>query len=114
MFSYVAIFVGVGMRGFEEKYIASIRTPAFHLTKRCKRPVLPKLPPMALAVPECEMAFRAAREVASHLGLKERSQPAATVMLRGVASAEASGHARFGAAMKSAGTLRAVEGPKGT
>ena len=114
MFSYIAIFVGVGMRGFEETYIAPIRTPAFHLAKRRKRPVLPELPPMALAVPECEMAFRAARKVASHLGFEERSRPAATVVLGGVACAEASGRTRFGAAIKSAGTLQAVEGPKGT
>jgi hypothetical protein len=109
MFGYIAIFVGVGMRGFEEKYIASIHAPAFHLPKRCKRPALPQLSPVALAVPEGEMAFRAAREVASNLGLKERSQRAAAVILGGVACAEASGCARLWAAVESAGTLHAVE-----
>jgi hypothetical protein len=111
--SNIAVSLRVGMHGFQDIDIASIYIPALLLAKGCKRPLFPKLPPVALAVPECEMTFRAAREVASHLRLEERSQRAATIMLGGVACAEASSHTRFGATVESARTLRAVEGPKG-
>ena len=42
---------------------------------------LPLVAAMALAVPECEMAFLAAREVASRLGLEEGGQRPAAVVL---------------------------------
>ena len=65
---------------------------------------------MALTVAECIMALRAAREVASCLGLEEGGQRAATVVLGGVADAVASGCARFWAAVEAAGALGAIEG----
>ena len=114
MFSNVASSVGIWMHRFVDKDIAAIEDSATFLTKRCERSLQPQLSPVSLAVPECEMAFRAARKVASNLGFEEGGQRAAAVVLRGVACAEASGRTRFGAAIKSAGTLRAVEGPKGT
>jgi hypothetical protein len=65
---------------------------------------------MALTVAECIMALLAAREVASRLGLEERGQRAATVVLGGVTCTIASGCARFWAAVEAAGTLGAIEG----
>jgi hypothetical protein len=35
---------------------------------------------VALTIPKCEVTLRAAREVASHLGLEERSQWSPAVM----------------------------------
>jgi hypothetical protein len=99
--SIIAISLRVGMHGFQDIDVTSIDIPALLLAKGCKRPLFPKLPPVTLAVPECEMTLLAAREVASHLGLEERRQRTAAVVLGGVACAEASGRTGFGAALES-------------
>ena len=95
VFSNIAIPVGVRMRGFEEKYVASIHVPAFHLAKRRERSLLPYLSPVTLAVAKCEMALLAAREIASRLGLEEWRQGSPAVVLGSVPCAEASSYTRF-------------------
>ena len=112
--SNIAISLRVGMNGFQDIDVASLYIPALLLAKGCKRTLFPKLPPVALTVAKREMAFRAAREVASNLGLEERSQRAAAVILGGVACAEASGCARLWSVVESAGTLHAEVGSQRT
>jgi hypothetical protein len=70
--SDIAVLVGVRMCRFEDEDIAVLQDPTIPLTQRRERALLPKLSPMTLAVPKCEMASLATREVASHLRLEER------------------------------------------
>jgi hypothetical protein len=62
MLSYIAVPVGVGMRGFEDENVASIYAPSFSLSKRRKRPFVVQLSPMALAIAVSEMTLPAIRK----------------------------------------------------
>jgi hypothetical protein len=73
MFSYIAVPVGVGMRGFEDENVASIYVPSFSISKRRKRPFVVQLSPMALAVAVSEMTLPAIWKDASHLWLEQWS-----------------------------------------
>jgi hypothetical protein len=98
------------MHRFLDKDIAAIEDSTTFLTKRCERTLQPQLSPVTLAVPECEVAFRAAREVASRLRFEEGGQRPVAIVLGGVAGTVASGCARFRAVVEAAGTLGAIEG----